>query len=291
MHQLVPARAKLNLTLDVIGRRPDGYHEVRMVMTTLDLADTLAIRPAAREIQVVTDVPGVPGGPANLVYRAVALLREAAGRPDAGAQITIQKRIPAAAGLGGGSADAAAALRALSDLWQVSLPFARMAALALRLGADVPFCLAGGTALAEGIGERLTPLPPPPGMPVVLATPRVAWPGPKTATVYQAYRPEAVARRPDTSAMIAALAAQDARGVARELANALEPGAIALHPVIGELKAAMLAAGALGASMAGAGPTVFGLCATPVVAGQVAAAARRFTPAVIVTRLYGHAGT
>lgn len=289
MQLLTRAHAKVNLTLDVLGRRPDGYHEVQMVMTTLALADTLVVSPGAGALVVTAAAAGVPSGPENLVYRAALLLRAAAGRPEARAHIAIQKRIPAAAGLGGGSADAAAALLALNRLWGLALPAEQLAQIALRLGADVPFCLTGGTMLAEGIGERLSPLPPAPAVPVVVATPQVAWPGPKTATVYRAYRAEAVARRPRLAAMTAALAAGDAAAVALELGNALEPAATGIHPVIGDLKAAMLAAGALGAVMAGAGPSVLALCATPAAAAQVAAAARRVTPLVVVTELKGHA--
>lgn len=288
MHLVVHAQAKANLVLDVLGRRSDGYHEVRMVVTSLDLADTLVVIPAPALVEVVTDAPDVPGGPENLVHQAAVLLREAAGRPELGAHITVHKRIPAAAGLGGGSTDAAAALRALYGLWGLDLPREQLLGLAQRLGADVPYCLAGGTMLAEGVGEQLTPLPPAPPLPAVVATPDVTWPGPKTATVYRAYRPEAVARRPDPDAMVAALAAGDGTAVARAVGNALEPAAMAIHPVIGDLKATMLAAGALGAVMAGAGPSVLALCATPAVAAQVAAAARGFTPRVVVTALHGH---
>lgn len=294
MHHLVEAPAKVNLALDIVGRRPDGYHEVQMIMTTLALADTLTITPAGQGIEVVADapdLPGIPDGPENLVYRAATLLHRVADKPVGGVHIRIHKRIPGAAGLGGGSADAAAALRMLSNLWGLSLPAGQLMDLALQLGADVPFCLQGGTQLAEGIGERLRPVPAVAVVPAVVATPDVTWSGPKTATVYRAYHGTTVIERPDIRSMIAALADRNVTLVARNMGNVLEPAAMGIHPIIGEVKTAMLAAGAMGAVMAGAGPSVFALCATDAVARKVAAAARQFTSWVFETRTLGHAGT
>ncbi|MFO7172848.1 MAG: 4-(cytidine 5'-diphospho)-2-C-methyl-D-erythritol kinase [Bacillota bacterium] len=282
----VRAHAKVNLALQVVGRRPDGYHEVRMVMTPLALHDRLRVAVTQGELTVAVSEPGIPAGPENLAYRAALALKEAAGCP-LGAAIEIEKRIPAAAGLGGGSADAAAVLLALNRLWDLGWPLERLQRLAAPLGADIPFCLLGRTALAEGIGERLTPLPPAPPVPAVVATPEVRWPGPKTATVYRAWRPLPPAERAEPDRVLAALRRGDPAALAAGLANDLEPGATELQPVIGRLKAAMVAAGALGAVMAGAGPSVVALCPDAQVAAAVAAAARPLARWVVVTALAG----
>lgn len=271
--QLVLAPAKLNLTLAVLGRRQDGYHELESVMVPLHLADQLWLRPT-EDISVSVDYPGVPPGSDNLAHRAAVALRSAAG-VTAGARIHIEKHIPPAAGLGGESADAAAALRGLNELWQLEWPLRRLADLGRTLGADVPFCLLNRPALVQGIGERITPLPPLPALHVVLAMPRVTWPGPKTRTVFAAYRPGGP--QPDTAAMLAAVRAGRPGQIAAALGNALEPAVTALHPVVAALKEQMLAAGAAGVAMTGAGPTVFAICrdraAALGVAGAVGSAA------------------
>lgn len=283
---VIQAHAKVNLALQVLGKRADGYHEVRMVMTPLALHDRLEVEVTGGHLAVTADDPAVPSGPRNLVYRAAAALREQAGCRY-GARIRLQKRIPTTAGLGGGSADAAAALLLLNHLWGLHWPLQRLQELATPLGADIPFCLLGRTALAEGIGERLTPLPLAPRVPVVVATPEVSWPGPKTATVYRAYQPRPEGSVVDVARVEAALQEGDGRALAAALGNDLEPGATRLQPVIGELKARMLAAGAWGAVMAGAGPSVLALCPDGLVAERVAAAARGLATRVVVSELVG----
>lgn len=280
----VQAYAKVNLTLDVVGRRPDGYHNLAMVMQPLALYDQVTLRSAER-LALETDHADLAAAEGNLAYRAALLLAEAVGRP-LGAHITITKRIPISAGLAGGSANAAAALLGLNQLYHLGLGPERLAGLALQLGSDVPFCLLNRTALAGRRGERLTLLPPAPALPVVLATPRVTWSGPKTATVFRHYRADLVERRPDQDAMIRALAAGDGLAIAQRMSNVLEPVAVSLHPVIGQLKEALLEAGALGASMSGAGPTVLAILPPDgAVRAQVVAAARRFTDLVVETEL------
>ncbi len=174
------AYAKINLTLEVLGRRPDGYHEVRTVLQVIDLRDTLVVE-GADALSLTCDRKDLEGED-NLALRAAHLLRVESG-VSTGARLTLHKRIPIAAGLGGGSADAAAALRALDRLWGLGWPVERLAALAERLGSDVPFCLYGGTVLGEGRGERLTPLPVLPPRWVVLAAPVAAMQG-KTSALY-----------------------------------------------------------------------------------------------------------
>lgn len=281
--QQIEAPAKLNLTLAVTGRRADGYHTLRSVMVPLRLADRLRLV-AADSITVECPYPGVPDGEENLAYRAAAVLRQAAG-VSGGVHIHIDKRIPPAAGLAGGSANAAAVLAACNRLWELNWPLERLMEIGLQLGADVPFCLLGRAALAEGVGELLTPLPDPPPIQVVLAMPRVEWTGPKTATVFRAYQPEA--EQPDTDQMVEALRSGAPPRIAGLVGNALEPAATRLHPIIGELRALMEEAGAQGVAMTGAGPTVFALCTNPRITTHVAAAVEERAAWVAVTSLGG----
>jgi 4-diphosphocytidyl-2-C-methyl-D-erythritol kinase len=169
---VLKARAKINLALDVLFRRPDGYHEVAMVMQSVALADRVTLE-ADSAISVAATAAELECGPSNLAYRAAALLRERCG-VDCGVRITLEKNIPLAAGLAGGSADAAAVLRGLNRLWGLGLKLAELENIGAALGSDVPFCLRGGTALATGRGEALAPLPPLPSVWVVLAKPPVA---------------------------------------------------------------------------------------------------------------------
>lgn len=191
----IQAHAKLNLTLEILGRRPDGYHETASIMQTLDLADTVAIEPAGKLI-VTCSAPGLDGE-ANLAWRAADLLRRETGpgaNAKAGARISIEKRIPVAAGLGGGSADAAATLNGLNRLWNLDLSNDRLRSIAAKLGSDVPFLIEGGTAIALGRGERVRHLPTPPDLPwFVLAFPKLDMPD-KTAAMYRSITPQAFTR-------------------------------------------------------------------------------------------------
>lgn len=275
------AYAKVNLLLDVLGKRADGYHEVRLVLQPLALADTVTVTLSDR-LALTCSNPKLPVGEDNLALRAARVLQGATGRT-AGARIHIDKRIPVAAGLGGGSADAAAVLCGLNELWETDLARPELLALAAQLGSDVPYCVLNQTCLGQGRGEALTPLPPAPVIPMVVAWPRVTWTGPKTATVYQAFRLEQVERHPDLAAMEAALRDQDSGRIAAAMLNVLEAPVTALHPIVGRLRAAMLAAGALGACMTGAGPAVFGLARSRADAERMASAVRPLAPTVLVT--------
>lgn len=279
---VVQAHAKINLAFDVLGKRPDGFHEVVTVLQPLALADTLRISGGGAGMSVTCSNPEVPQDESNLVLRAARLLQLASGTRY-GARVHIEKRIPVAAGLGGGSADAAAALVGLNQAWGIGLALRELTQIAEQVGSDVPFCLLNHTALGEGRGERLTLLPAAPAMRAVIAVPQVAWAGPKTATVYRAVRLDRIRRRPDIAAMRAALAVGDGLAVAAAMYNVLEPVAVAMHPVIGEIKAAMLAAGAQGACMSGAGPAVVALTDNPAAAAYIAAAVRALAEQVIVT--------
>ena len=246
--------AKVNLALDVLGKRGDGYHEIATVLQAVDLFDRLKLE-AADTLSLHTDDPDLPTDDGNLVMRAARLLRKAAGI-EAGARIRLSKRIPVAAGLGGGSSDAAAALWGLSQLWRLRWPKARLQELAVELGMDVPFFLGTGRAVARGRGERLTTLPGGGGYALVLVNPRVPL---STREVYGRVPAGWRAEATGTERVIEALRTRNVNTVASALTNNLESVVEPVLPVIGRMKAALLAAGALGAIMSGSGPTVFGM--------------------------------
>ena len=247
------AAAKVNLALEVLRRRSDGYHEIATVMQTVDLSDRLILEDADG-LEVRTSAPGVPTDERNLAYRAAVALRDAAG-VERGALITLDKRIPVAAGLGGGSTDAAAALVGLNRLWGLRWPAAGLEELAVGLGMDVPFFLRGGAALATGRGERLAPLGGA-ALGLVLVNPRFAV---STADMYGRVTPAMYTDGARAREAAAALETRRAGRVAVSLYNGLEVAARAAYPQIGQMQAALMAAGALGAAMSGSGPTVFGV--------------------------------
>ena len=248
------ASAKVNLALEVLGKRADGYHEIATVLQAVDLFDRIAVE-TADSLSLHTDDPDLPTDEGNLVMRAARRLQKAAGI-ETGARIRLQKRIPVAAGLGGGSSDAAATLWGLSRLWKLRWPTARLQELAVELGMDVPFFLGAGRAVARGRGEQLAPLPGGGGYALVLVNPRVPL---STREVYgrvpTGWRAEPVG----TDRVIEALRTRNVNRVAAALTNNLEGLVEPVLPVIGRMKAALLAAGALGAIMSGSGPTVFGM--------------------------------
>lgn len=251
---MLRASAKVNLALEVLGKRADGYHEIATVLQAVDLFDRIAVE-TADSLSLHTDDPDLPTDEGNLVMRAARLLQKAAGI-ETGARIRLQKRIPVAAGLGGGSSDAAATLWGLSRLWKLRWPTARLQELAVELGMDVPFFLGAGRAVARGRGEQLAPLPGGGGYALVLVNPRVPL---STREVYgrvpTGWRAEPVG----TDRVIEALRTRNVNRVAAALTNNLESLVEPVLPVIGRMKAALLAAGALGAIMSGSGPTVFGM--------------------------------
>jgi 4-diphosphocytidyl-2-C-methyl-D-erythritol kinase len=246
--------AKVNLALEVLGRRSDGYHELSTVMQAVDLFDRLTMEKAGT-ITLETSDAALATDDRNLVVRAARLLREASG-VQAGARIVLDKRIPVAAGLGGGSSDAAATLWGLNRLWGLRWRRERLMALAVGLGMDVPFFLGPGRALGTGRGEVLKPVPTLGGYAMVLVNPGVAL---STQEVYGRV-PEGWRAKPEgTKRMLEALRTRNAVKIAAALTNHLERWVEPAMPVIGRMKAALLAAGALGAVMSGSGPTVFGV--------------------------------
>lgn len=251
------ANAKINLTLDILRKREDGYHDLQMVMQAVTLSDALTVAPAqGAEGQAVSDLHFLPTGDRNLAQMAAAAFREATGL---GGQVdvTIQKHIPVCAGLAGGSADAAAVLTAMNRLTGAGLSAAQLAKIGEKVGSDVPFCVLGGTALAEGRGEVLTPLAPLPPCHIVVCKPPFSV---STPQLFGRVKVKKIVRRPDTAGVIAALEAGDLAGVARRMYNVFED---VLEPrrlsEINDIKAVLIDCGALGASMSGSGPSVFGL--------------------------------
>lgn len=254
----VQAYAKLNLTLDVLGKRPDGYHDLRMVMQTVSLCDEVTVETGTgAPLRMSSNLGFLPTNEKNLAAAAALHLLEQTGADCGGLAIDLHKSIPVCAGLAGGSADAAAVLRALNALLGLGLSAQRLAEIGGAVGSDVPYCVAGGTALAEGRGEVLTPLPPLPDCYIVLCKPAFSIATPELFARVDCGR---IRRRPDGAGMLAALEEGDLAGVARRMYNVFEDVLPDRRRVeIGEIKNTLIQHGALGASMSGTGPTVFGL--------------------------------
>ncbi|MGE5575955.1 MAG: 4-(cytidine 5'-diphospho)-2-C-methyl-D-erythritol kinase [Syntrophothermus sp.] len=279
----VRAYAKVNLTLDVLGKRPDGYHELESIMQSIGLYDTLEFRSASDGIRLSCNHPEVPAGEDNLIHKAARALQESFGLAQ-GAEIRLEKAIPVAAGLAGGSADAAGTLIGLNALWGLHLSHRELAEVAAGLGSDVNFCLTGGTALAQGRGERVTVLPAAPNFWLVLLKPRF---GVSTAEVYRGLDLKSVGDlRPDTVAMLNACVINDFNAIAGGLRNVLESVTLSRYPELSELKAALRRAGAAGVLMSGSGPTVFGIAPDEETAEEVAAALMGFKATCYVTRTH-----
>lgn len=250
------ARAKINLGLDVLRRREDGYHELRMIMQTLYLYDRIdLIRTETPGIEVSTNLSYLPTGPENLVYRAAKLLMDEFSIHE-GVKICLQKMIPVAAGLAGGSSDAAAVLVGVNRMFGLGLSQEELRVRGVRLGADVPYCIMRGTALAEGIGEKLTRLPDAPDAHVLLAKPAIHV---STQFVYGNLCADELKEHPDIDGQIAAIRGGDFYAMAKRMGNVLETVTVPAHPVIARIKESMMCEGAVNAMMSGSGPTVFGL--------------------------------
>lgn len=250
------ALAKINLGLDVLGKREDGYHEVRMVMQTIHLYDRVEIKKTrSPHIHVETNLYYLPVNEDNLVYRAAKLMKDEFQIKE-GVRIVLQKFIPVAAGLAGGSSDAAAVLVGMNRIFNLGLKQNKLMELGLKIGADVPFCIMRGTVLAEGIGEKLTALPPMPKCPVLIAKPAISV---STKAVYEGLKLYDGMEHPDIDGVMEGIQQKDLKGVASHMGNILETVTIPMYPVIEDIKKLMLENGALNAMMSGSGPTVFGL--------------------------------
>ena len=257
MNQIeLKALAKINLGLDVIGKRENGYHDVRMIMQSIYLYDTVRLEKTAEPgIVVTSNLRFLPLGEDNIAWKAAKLLKDEYGISD-GVRITLNKHIPVAAGLAGGSSNAAAVLFGMNRMFGLGLSQKSLMERGVKLGADVPYCIMRGTVLAEGIGEELKPLPPMPKCAVLIAKPPVSV---STKMVYEALDAREITEHPDIDGIIDGLEKGDLRKVAGCMGNVLEDVTIRMHPVIEEIKQEMRDAGAIGAMMSGSGPTVFGL--------------------------------
>lgn len=250
------AMAKINLGLDVVRRRPDGYHEVRMVMQMLHLYDQVSIEKTDKPgIQIRTNLSFLPTDERNIAYKAAKVLMDAY-HIKKGVMIDIDKHIPVAAGMAGGSTDCAAVLYGMNRLFRLGLNQAALMEYGVRLGADVPYCLLRQTALSEGIGEVLTPVAPMPDCPILIAKPPISV---STKHVYEHLKLNEATVHPDIDGIVEALQRQDLYGITDRLGNVLESVTITEHPVIAQIKAHMLELGAVNALMSGSGPTVFGI--------------------------------
>ena len=262
------APAKVNLALDILGTRPDGYHDMRMVMQTISLCDTVAVEETATGFELRTDGDFIPAGKRTLEQRAAEAFFEAAGRPMPGLRVTLEKGTPAYAGLGGGSADVAALLRILRDAYAPEMSTEKLERIGFTVGSDMPFCVRGGTALAEGRGEVLTDLQPLPDCWFVLCKPDFGIP---TPSLFARVDGGELTRRPDISGMQLALEAGDLAGVAARLGNVFEEVLPEEYQEVFTIKNRLLELGALNAAMSGSGPTVFGIFAEQAAARRAAA--------------------
>lgn len=265
----IQAASKLNLSLDVTGKLPDGYHSMKMVMISTSLCDEVRIRLTdTPEISLRSNLPYVPTDARNIAFKAARLFLDEIGDTRHGVQLQLYKRIPVGAGMAGGSTNAAAVLRGLNELTGAGLSDEKLAALGLQLGSDVPYCLHGGTVLAEGRGERFTPLPPIPDCSIVICKPHFPI---STATLFARLDWRKIRCRPDTEALIDALQTGDLPKLARRMYNIFEDVLPARCAAVGEIKKRLLTLGALGAVMTGTGSAVFGIFDDP----ERAAAARK----------------
>ncbi|MFE8704029.1 4-(cytidine 5'-diphospho)-2-C-methyl-D-erythritol kinase [Cytobacillus sp. FJAT-54145] len=283
MKLLIKAPAKINLSLDVLHKRQDGYHEVEMIMTTIDLADRIELMLLDSDsIRINSQSRFVPDDQRNLAYQAAKLLKERY-KVTKGVQIAIEKTIPVAAGLAGGSSDAAATLRGLNKLWDLGLSLDELAELGAEIGSDVSFCVYGGTALAKGRGEVITQLPAPPTCWVVLAKPFI---GVSTADVYRRLELDHIVH-PNTADMIKAIEEDDFNGMCKNVGNVLEDVTLKLYPEVAQIKDQMIRFGADAVLMSGSGPTVFALVQHDSRMHRIYNGLRGFCDQVFAVRMLG----
>ncbi|MCI5604444.1 MAG: 4-(cytidine 5'-diphospho)-2-C-methyl-D-erythritol kinase [Clostridia bacterium] len=246
--------AKINLTLDVIGKRPNGYHDVEMIMQTVSLFDLIIVDKTYSGITISTNLKYLPTNEKNIAYKAAQIFFKKTGI-QGGVRIIIHKNIPVAAGLAGGSGNGAAVLCAMNALFNAELSEHELCSIAAELGADVPYCIMGGTRLAEGIGEILTPLPSMPKTTTLIVKPPI---NVSTAAIYEQIDNASIEKRPDTKRIIKALETGNVTEIAQNMCNVMEAVTEKMHPVVGGIKKKLLINGAVGAVMSGSGPSVFG---------------------------------
>lgn len=267
------ARAKINLGLDVCRRLENGYHEVKMVMQTVDIYDELSFRKRENSDIVLLVNSGDDLGKLedNLIYKAARLMQEHYCL-EQGVEISLKKNIPVAAGMAGGSTDAAATMLAMNEMFALGKDKKELMELALPLGADIPFCIMGGTALAEGIGEKLTPLPTPPDAALVVVKPPIMV---STKKVYQSLDLGGVEKHPDIDGMVEAIRDGDLKGIAQRMENVMETVTEVEFPIITDIKRMMTGNGAMNAMMSGSGPSIFGVFTNETTAADTAEYVKR----------------
>jgi len=276
------APAKINLTLDILNKRDDGYHEVEMIMTMVDLSDRLELEELDRDTIIISSPVGyIPLDEKNHAFQAAKLIKERYGVKQ-GVYIHINKHIPVSAGLGGGSSDAAATLRGLNRLWKLGIDHVELQRIGAEIGSDVPFCVTGGTALATGRGERLESIASPPACWVVLAKPSVSV---STAEMYRQFSAATNKEQPRSRQMKQAIEAQDYRAICSSLGNMLEQITFAMYPEVARIKTCMERLGADGVQMSGSGPTVFGLVRKESKVHRIYNGLRGFCKEVYVVRI------
>ncbi len=284
----VKALAKINLGLDVVRRREDGYHEVRMIMQTIHLFDRLEIsKNTSGQITMETNLAFLPTNENNLVCKAAKLLTDEFGIKD-GVHVWLHKHIPVAAGMAGGSTDAAAVLYGMNRIFDLGLSKEELMERGVKIGADVPYCVMRGTALAEGIGEKLTKLPPMVKCPVLIAKPQI---NVSTKFVYENLKLDADTAHPDIDRLVADIREKNLTKIAADMGNVLETVTIPAYPVIADIKENMLQNGAVNAMMSGSGPTVFGLFEKEADAVQAYEAMKRsgLAKQIYLTSIYNNA--
>lgn len=252
------AKAKINLSLDVLGKRSDGYHNVKMVMQSIGLYDRVYIETTESGIEIICDTEFVPSNKDNIAYKAAELMF-AKYALDGGVKIKIDKRIPVAAGLAGGSSDAAAVLKGINNLFSLNISESDLMKMGSTLGADVPFCIRGGTMLSEGIGDVLTDMPTFDGIFILLVKPKI---GVSTRWVYKNLNLDSICARPNTDMVIRSIAIKDLALLANSMGNVLESVTIKKYNELSGIKQKLLEKGALGSMMSGSGPTIFGIFST-----------------------------
>lgn len=249
------AYAKINLSLDVLFKREDGYHEINTIMQQIDLKDVLILKEIDEGIIIESNHPKLPLDSTNLVYKVWKLLKERY-KVDRGVHITIKKNIPLASGLAGGSANAAAVFKGLNELWELNLSQEELLDLGVEIGADIPFCILGGTAQAEGIGEKLKKISSFSDKLVLLANPNICV---STSEVYRELKIDKITKVPNMEELVKSIERDDLKYLGDNMVNVLEEVTLKKHTIIKEIKEEMLKCGAIGSLMSGSGPTVFGL--------------------------------
>lgn len=251
----IKAYAKINLGLDVVRRLENGYHEVKMVMQTVGIYDVLDFERTDGGIVITTDSGELPTDENNLIYKAAKRMMETYPI-SGGVKIHLEKHIPIAAGMAGGSTDAAATLKGMNRLFDLGCTLKDLMELGVKIGADVPYCVMGGTALAEGIGEKLTPLAPAPDCYVLVAKPDI---NVSTKYVYEHLDAQEIVKHPDIDGMVEAIAEESLQGILDRMENVLETVTVSAYPIIQTIKDRMKELGAINSLMSGSGPTVFGI--------------------------------